>query len=48
MWLDCRDLMPYLPKGSDPATFFMENAKVALSDGRDFGAHAHIRINFGE
>lgn len=48
LWVDTAGLAPYLPKGGDPASFFMEHAKVAVSDGRDFGAHHHVRINFGE
>jgi cysteine-S-conjugate beta-lyase len=47
LWVDTSGLAPYLPKGGDPASFFMEHAKVAVSDGRDFGAHHHVRINFG-
>lgn len=46
-WVDTSGLAPYLPQGMDPATFFMEKAKVAVSDGRDFGAKNHVRINFG-
>lgn len=46
--MDTSGLAPYLPKGGDPASFFMDRAKVAVSDGRDFGAHHHVRINFGE
>jgi cystathionine beta-lyase len=43
-WLDCRDLT--LP--TFPYDFFLESAKVALSDGRDFGAPGtgHVRLNF--
>lgn len=48
LWVNTAGLAPYLPKGGDPASFFMEHAKVAVSDGRDFGAHHHVRINFGE
>lgn len=33
-WLDCREAA--LP-GDDPRTFFLENARVGLSDGLDFG-----------
>lgn len=47
LWVDTAGLAPYLPKGGDPASFFIEHAKVAVSDGRDFGAHHHVRINFG-
>ncbi len=47
LWVDTSALAPYLGQGVDPASFFMEQAKVAVSDGRDFGAHHHIRVNFG-
>ena len=44
-WLDCRklDLQP------DPYTFFLENAGVALNDGRTFGINGEgfVRLNFG-
>jgi cystathionine beta-lyase len=44
-WVDCREagLNP------DPATFFLERAHVALSDGRSFGAggEGFVRVNFG-
>jgi len=43
-WLDCR------PTGiADPFTFFLEKAKVALSDGKAFGApgDGFVRLNFG-
>jgi len=45
-WLDCRALR--IP-GGDPYTFFLERAKVALNDGRLFGAggEGFIRLNFG-
>jgi cysteine-S-conjugate beta-lyase len=42
-WLDCRDL------GLDnPYKFFLEQARVALSDGRDFGSGGagFVRLNF--
>ncbi|MCQ4160110.1 PatB family C-S lyase [Roseomonas sp. GC11] len=41
-WLDAR--------GSglaDPATHFLETARVALSDGAEFGAPGFLRLNFG-
>lgn len=43
-WLDCRELG--LP--ADPHEFFLEQAKVALSPGRDFGApgEGFVRLNF--
>lgn len=44
VWMDCRelDLKP------DPHHFFLQKAKVALSDGRLFGKHSEgfIRLNF--
>lgn len=44
-WLDCRGAK--LP-GDDPYTFFLEQAKVALNDGRAFGTpgHGFARLNF--
>jgi cystathionine beta-lyase len=48
MWLDATPLLEKLPRGSDPATFFLEKAKVALSDGRDFSGPGHVRLNFGK
>lgn len=32
-----------------PYEFFLESAKVGLSDGRDFGppGEGHVRLNFG-
>jgi cystathionine beta-lyase len=44
-WLDCRELG--LP--GSPYDFFLESARVALSDGRDFGGPGvgHVRLNFG-
>ena len=43
-WLDCTRLA--LP--TSPARFFLDNAKVALSDGRHFGAgfEQFVRLNF--
>ena len=43
-WLDCR------PAGlADPFTFFLDHAKVALSDGKTFGpaGDGFVRLNFG-
>jgi len=42
-WLDCRALGL-----AAPATFFLERAKVALSDGAAFGppGQGHVRLNF--
>jgi cystathionine beta-lyase len=44
-WLDCRGAT--LPK-DDPFTFFLERAKVALSDGAAFGTpgRGFARLNF--
>ncbi len=45
-WLDCRDAgMP----GGDPFAFFLEKARVALSDGATFGrgGAGFVRLNFG-
>jgi cystathionine beta-lyase len=41
-WLDCRGL------AADPYRFFLNHAKVALSDGRDFGpgGDGFVRLNF--
>lgn len=42
-WLDCRDL-----KLDDPYQFFIDHAKVALSDGKMFGVEGQgfVRLNF--
>jgi cystathionine beta-lyase len=42
-WLDCRRLGL-----ENPATFFLEQAKVAVSDGAAFGApgQGFVRLNF--
>jgi cystathionine beta-lyase len=42
-WLDCRALGL-----EDPAAFFLERAKVALTDGASFGepGRGHVRLNF--
>ncbi len=44
-WLDCRDL----PLEVSPYTFFLEEAKVALNEGIDFGegGRGFVRLNFG-
>jgi len=44
-WLDLRAL----PWGDDPALRLVDEAKVALSNGRDFGRQGigHARLNFG-
>ncbi|MEE8582076.1 MAG: MalY/PatB family protein [Myxococcota bacterium] len=43
-WLDCRALA--LPE--NPGRFFLKNERLALSDGRHFGAgfEGHLRLNF--
>lgn len=45
-WIDARAAA--LP-GDDPYTFFLERAKVALSDGRGYGDNGRgfVRLNFG-
>jgi cysteine-S-conjugate beta-lyase len=45
-WLDCRRLD--LPVGVTPQQHFLEHAKVALSEGSDFGepGQGHVRLNF--
>jgi cystathionine beta-lyase len=42
-WLDCRELTL-----ENPYAFFLERARVALSDGREFGAGGagFVRLNF--
>ena len=44
-WLDCRELD--VPQ--DPYTFFLENARVAMNNGREFGeaGEGFLRFNFG-
>ncbi|MCL4560553.1 MAG: PatB family C-S lyase [Chloroflexi bacterium] len=44
-WLDCRQA----GIGEDPASFFLENARVALNDGHTFGTggEGFVRLNFG-
>jgi cystathionine beta-lyase len=32
---------------TSPFEFFLEKAKVALSDGAIFGEKGHVRLNFG-
>jgi cysteine-S-conjugate beta-lyase len=45
-WLDCRAAGP---AARDPFTFFLEKARVALSEGALFGpgGEAFVRLNFG-
>ena len=47
-WLDCSELSRELALEVDPAVFFLEHARVALSPGEPFGAPAHrfARLNF--
>jgi cysteine-S-conjugate beta-lyase len=44
-WIDCSAL----GVGDDPAAFFLERGRVALSNGRDFGKEgaAFVRLNMG-
>ncbi len=44
-WLDCRQL----GLSRDPANFFLEQARVALNDGKRFGqgGEGFVRLNFG-
>ena len=44
-WLDCTNV----PALSQPYQFFLKQAHVALSDGKQFGApgEGHVRLNFG-
>ena len=46
-WLDCRELG--IPADTSPQQHFLEQRKVALSQGADFGAagQGHARLNFG-
>ncbi|HEY6072431.1 MAG TPA: aminotransferase class I/II-fold pyridoxal phosphate-dependent enzyme [Anaerolineales bacterium] len=48
-WLDCRELVKSGRIQGSPFDFFLQNARVALSDGRLFGEkyHAYVRLNFG-
>lgn len=42
-WLDCRDL----GRGTDPATHFRREGRVALNSGLPFGeGSGHVRLNF--
>ena len=43
-WLDCRET-----RLADPYAFFLEQAKVALNDGKTFGpgGDGFVRLNFG-
>ncbi len=48
-WLDCRELVKSGRIQGSPFEFFLQNARVALSDGKVFGEkyHAYVRLNFG-
>ena len=41
-WLDCRRL-----ELATPQQFFLDNARVAMNDGGDFGGPSCVRLNFG-
>lgn len=45
-WLDCRRLG--LPEGTSPYDYFLERARVGLSNGADFGppGEGFVRLNF--
>jgi cystathionine beta-lyase len=45
-WMNCRRIE--VEQGVTPQQHMLENAKVALSDGVDFGepGHGHVRLNF--
>jgi cystathionine beta-lyase len=45
-WLDCRGAGA---AAADPYAFFLEKARVALNDGKTFGAGGagFVRLNFG-
>jgi cystathionine beta-lyase len=45
-WLGCRHLK--LQTGATPQQYFLEDARVALSEGADFGepGQGHVRLNF--
>lgn len=48
-WLDCSDLAAAGKIESSPYKFFLEEARVALNDGADFGPGGEnfVRLNFG-
>jgi len=48
-WLDCSELVHSGKISSTPQEFFLNSAKVALNEGRDFGTggEGFIRLNFG-
>ena len=46
-WLDCRGMQTL--RGGSPCEFFMQEGRVALGDGREFGpgGEGFVRLNFG-
>jgi cysteine-S-conjugate beta-lyase len=48
-WLDCTALVASGKMASTPHEFFLEKARVALNEGRDFGSggEGFVRLNFG-
>jgi cystathionine beta-lyase len=48
-WLDCTDLARSGRISGTPSEFFLKQAKVALNEGREFGAggDGFVRLNFG-
>jgi cysteine-S-conjugate beta-lyase len=48
-WLDCQQARLGLEPNPDPFRFFLEKAKVALNDGKEFGkgGGGFVRLNFG-
>ena len=48
-WLDCNDLVAAGKITGSPARFFLEQARVGLNDGADFGlgGNGFVRLNFG-
>ncbi|MCJ7723620.1 MAG: pyridoxal phosphate-dependent aminotransferase [Anaerolineales bacterium] len=48
-WLDCNDLLTSGRINTSPYQFFLKKAKVALSNGKDFGlgGEGFVRLNFG-
>jgi cystathionine beta-lyase len=45
-WMGCRHLD--VPEGLTPQQHFLENAKVGLAEGLEFGepGEGHVRLNF--
>lgn len=43
-WLDCSTR---IPAGQSAQRYLLEHARVAMSDGTDFGSAGHARLNFG-